>query len=155
MPEPVSAVVSCGVLVMSRQGQLLLGHATGVPHWDIPKGVGEPGESPRETAVREAAEETGLKLAAPHLLELGRYDYRADKSLHLFATLFEQADAGNLACTSLFRDVHGRWRPEFDRFRWAGFDDVPRLCARNMARVLTQSVDLAAVHARLLEAPAH
>jgi 8-oxo-dGTP pyrophosphatase MutT (NUDIX family) len=53
---------SCGALVFRRAGQglevLLLQHRGG--HWDFPKGHMEPGESERETALREVLEESGL-----------------------------------------------------------------------------------------------
>ena len=53
---------SCGALVFRRAGQglevLLLQHRGG--HWDYPKGHVEPGESERETALREVLEESGL-----------------------------------------------------------------------------------------------
>ena len=145
--------VSCGVFVLSPQGSLLMGHAFGSSHWDIPKGVGEPGETPRQTAVRETAEETGVRLSEEGLLDLGPFAYRPGKSLHLFATLSEPVDVASLVCTSLFRDARGRTHPELDRFRWVPIGQVPGLCARSLARLLTESIDLAALHARLLGAP--
>ena len=53
---------SCGVIVTDGQ-RLLLGHATGSPRWDIPKGIAEPGESFAAAAVRELFEEVGILLA--------------------------------------------------------------------------------------------
>jgi 8-oxo-dGTP pyrophosphatase MutT (NUDIX family) len=78
------ATTSCGVLLLSPQRELLLCHATGAAHWDIPKGLGEPGETPRETAVRETFEETCLRVDPHRLLDLGRLAYRPGKDLHLF-----------------------------------------------------------------------
>ncbi len=54
-----------------EQGQLLLAHATGQKHWDIPKGGAEAGESAREAAIREVREETGIELAADSMEEIG------------------------------------------------------------------------------------
>jgi 8-oxo-dGTP pyrophosphatase MutT (NUDIX family) len=45
--------VSCGVVVLDRRGYVLLAHATDTTHWDIPKGQGETGEAPIDTALRE------------------------------------------------------------------------------------------------------
>ncbi len=52
---------SAGVLVyreFERREYLLLHYPAG--HWDYPKGHVEEGEGPRETAVRELKEETGI-----------------------------------------------------------------------------------------------
>lgn len=40
--------------------------STGAWAWEFPRGMGEPGESPEQTAVRELCEETGLKADAAH-----------------------------------------------------------------------------------------
>ena len=52
--------LSCGILVLNDQHELLLCHVTGAWHWDIPKGTAEPGESPITAALRETREECGL-----------------------------------------------------------------------------------------------
>ena len=53
--------------------QLLLIHRPAYDDWTFPKGKPEPGETLRETAVREVAEETGLKVRLGH--PLPRVDY--------------------------------------------------------------------------------
>ena len=63
--------VSFGVLIFNEQGQLLMAHATGQKHWDIPKGGAEPGESARTAAIREVREETGIDLSSASMEELG------------------------------------------------------------------------------------
>jgi ADP-ribose pyrophosphatase YjhB (NUDIX family) len=99
---------SYGVLVSIRERRLLLGHAKGTRHWDIPKGVGNPGEPPRATPVREAAEETGVRLDAPRLLELGVFAYLPNKSLHLFAVMIDEVEATGLSCTSILAGMKTR-----------------------------------------------
>jgi 8-oxo-dGTP pyrophosphatase MutT (NUDIX family) len=57
--------VSAGAIVVNRWGHVLLvRHTYGMFNWEIPGGAGEPNESPAETAVREAREETGLRVRA-------------------------------------------------------------------------------------------
>jgi len=133
---------SCGVLLLNPQRELLLCHATGAAHWDIPKGLGEPGETPRETAVRETFEETCLRLEPDDLLDLGCLAYRPGKDLHLFATLSERIDLSACVCTTQFRDRRGRLVPEADAFEWTPFEHVPQRCAKNMTKVLTEKVSL-------------
>ena len=145
---------SCGVLLLNPQhDELLLCHATGAAHWDIPKGLGEPGETPRETALRETFEETGLRLAPERLIDLGGYGYLRGKDLHLFATAIERIDPASCICTSMFCDSRGRMRPEADGFEWTPFERVPERCGRNMTVVLTHKLSLPEVAARVRAQP--
>jgi 8-oxo-dGTP diphosphatase len=51
--------------IITHGGLILLGRrADGNPLWTFPGGKIEPGESPEEAAVREALEETGLRVRA-------------------------------------------------------------------------------------------
>jgi len=130
---------SCGTLVVNRQHQLLLCHATHTAHWDIPKGMQDPGEDPLEAAIRELREEAGIGFAPDRFVDLGMFDYRRDKRLHLF-----RVDAGDelacldhLVCSSFF-DHHasGKPTPEMDGFRWATRAEVATLCWPRMAALL-------------------
>ena len=134
--------LSCGILVLNRQHELLLCHATGTWHWDIPKGGSEPGETPLQSAQRETLEETGLRFEAEELQELGRFSYRPDKDLHLFMVLSARFDASTCVCTTHYRDGWGRSRPEMDGFEWTLFGRVHRRCSRHMVNLLTRTISL-------------
>lgn len=141
--------LSCGILVLNARSELLLCRATGTFRWDIPKGGSDAGETPLQTAIRETAEECGLRFAADELLELGRFAYRPAKDLHLFAALADGVDAADCRCSSHFTDLWGRRRPEMDAFEWTAFDRVPRRCARRMAALLTNTLSLPRLLQRL------
>ncbi len=133
---PAVAVTSCGVLVTDG-AFLLLGHATGSPRWDIPKGQAEDGETFEAAAHRELTEETGLAAPAGVLLPLGVHRYRPGKRLALFVWRVAAVPRPEtLACASLFRDRWGRMRPEFDRFGTFGGDEALGLVGGAMAAVL-------------------
>lgn len=53
------------ILVMKRSG-----HIPNPRTWDLPGGIVDPGEHPRDTATREAYEETGLDVKL-NLLDVG------------------------------------------------------------------------------------
>ncbi len=142
-------VLSCGILVLDDRDELLLCHATGTSRWDIPKGRREPGESEIEAAIRETAEESGLRFTPQVLLDLGRFRYRPGKDLHLFATRSEHVDPARCSCSTQFRDARGRLVPEMDGYAWVAFDEVPRRCAKNMTTLLTRTLSLHEVSARL------
>ena len=147
--------LSCGLVLLNEDAEVLLAHATETRHWDIPKGAPDPGENHRDTALRETREETGLVLDSHALIELGRIPYRRDKELHLFAARLRRADValGTLTCTSMFNSYHtGRLVPEMDAYRWATADEVPRYASQSLTRLFAQSLTLASIDARLTEA---
>ena len=143
--------LSCGVVILTRDRELLLCHVTGQNHWDLPKGGIDHGETPIEAALRETREESGLRLDPETLLDLGRFTYTNKKNLHLFATLLPRIDLKELRCESRYLDRHsGRQLPEMDGYGWFGFDRVGTLCTPKMAQVLTSKMNLDGVLARLL-----
>jgi 8-oxo-dGTP pyrophosphatase MutT (NUDIX family) len=146
--------LSCGILILNAQQELLLCHVTGQDHWDLPKGGAHEGESPLQAALRETREETGLDLAAEALRELGRFDYRPKKDLHLFATLAPRFDLAQLCCESQFSQyATGRRLPEMDGYDWVSFERVAELCTPKMAAVLCGRLDLRRVWHELSVVP--
>jgi 8-oxo-dGTP pyrophosphatase MutT (NUDIX family) len=141
-----------GVLLLDASAELLLCHATGTRHWDIPKGLAEAGETSAAAACREAREECGLALEPAALQPVGHFRYRPDKDLALHAVLIERIDPSRCVCTSTFVDRFGRVRPEMDDFRWTPFDEIGARCAKNMALLLTTRVALPSILAQLVGA---
>lgn len=147
--------LSCGVVILNRDRELLLCHVTGQNHWDLPKGGIDPGETPLDAALRETREESGLRLQPDALFDLGRFAYTSKKNLHLFATLMPRFDLKELRCESRYLDRYsGRQLPEMDGFGWFAFERVAALCTPKMATVLGSRIDLDSVLAQLTGAPA-
>ncbi len=142
--------LSCGVVIVNHQAELLLCHVTGHAHWDLPKGGIQVGESPLQAALRETEEECGLVLSAAPLLDLGPLAYRPNKSLHLFAALLPRVDTRTMHCDSHFTDLRsGQRRPEMDGFGWFTFDRIASLCTPRMAVVLRERLQLGEVLLKL------
>ena len=142
--------LSCGVVILNDAAELLLCHVTGQGHWDLPKGGAEPGESPRQTALRETREETGLVLDAQPLVDLGRHRFRPRKDLHLFATLMPRLDPAGLFCVSHFECGHsGAVRPEMDGYGWFAFGRLDEDCKPALAELLTHRLQLQALLVQL------
>jgi putative (di)nucleoside polyphosphate hydrolase len=130
---------SCGTLVVNRRGELLLCHVTGTANWDIPKGLQDTGESPLEAARREMQEETGLVFEEALFENIGCFDYRPDKRLHLFKVCapIDFDSLGHLICTSHFpHHSTGKPTPEVDGFCWASRNEIKTLCWPRMAERL-------------------
>lgn len=142
-------VVSCGVVLVDGRDAVFACHTTGTARWDLPKGLADRGEDPRDAAVREAWEEAGLRLPADALLDLGEFAYLPAKRLHLFALRVATGgvDLDRCACRSFFPHHHtGLPTPEADGWAWKPLDDLASWCGKNMAKVLA-SLDRGALAA--------
>lgn len=127
---------SAGILLYRRRGEqveVLLVHPGGpfwakkdLGVWSIPKGEYEQGDDPLQTALRELEEETGHRLAATDLLELGAIRQRSGKVLTAWAA---PGDLDPDAITSNTFTIE--WPPrsgtqrEFPEVDRAGWFDVP------------------------------
>jgi 8-oxo-dGTP pyrophosphatase MutT (NUDIX family) len=124
------------VIVTDGQ-QLLLGHATRSPRWDIPKGIVEPGETLAVAAARELLEETGLIVTPEEITNLGVHSYLRGKALALFMWRPPQLpDPQSLTCTSRFALPNGTLLPEFDRFGLFPWEEALLRVGKNLARIL-------------------
>jgi len=132
-------VTSCGVVLLNRR-RLFVCRATGTARWDLPKGVADPGEAPRDTAVREAWEESGLMLEPGLLHDLGEFVYLPGKRLHLFAinAADDAFDTAQCRCRAWFEHPRThRLTPEADAFAWQPIAEMPAWCGKYMTKVLS------------------
>lgn len=135
--------LSCGVVILNPDRELLLCHVTGQNHWDLPKGGIDEGETPLEAAIRETREESGLRLQPDDLHDLGRFAYTNKKNLHLFACLMPRFELKGLRCESRYLDRYsGRQLPEMDGYGWFAFERTAALCTPKMSQVLRSRIAL-------------
>jgi predicted NUDIX family NTP pyrophosphohydrolase len=98
--------------------------------WSIPKGEPEPGEDPRDCALREFAEELGSPLPGGELVELGEIRQRGGKVVTAWAA------EGDLDPETIHSDTFTlewpprsgvqREFPEVDRAAWFAPDEARR-----------------------------
>jgi len=79
--------MGAGVLFLDQQKRVMILRTSYKEHWEIPGGVVEADESPRQAASREVFEEIGLSLA-PENLELLVVDYMAGNAEITEALMF-------------------------------------------------------------------
>lgn len=133
-------LTSCGILITDTKS-LLVAHVTNKPQWDIPKGQLDEGETERECAIRELAEETGVILPDDvDLKDLGTFAYLPKKNLHLF--LYETKDLPSTAemiCTSTF-PLWGKSYPEVDDFKYVPLESLQNFTSAKLYPVLKGSL---------------
>lgn len=66
--EQTTVRLGVGVIILDEAGRLLLERRSDCGWWGLPGGAVDPGESVAEAAMREAFEETGLRLELTGLL---------------------------------------------------------------------------------------
>ncbi len=100
-------------------------------HWDFPKGLMEAGETPKQTALREVREESGIsELEFPwgdvHI-DTGPYSRGKVARYYLARTAVDKVELLPSPDTG---------RPEHSEYRWLSFPQARRLAAPRVAAVL-------------------
>ncbi len=96
--------------------------------WSIPKGECEPDEDPRACALREFEEETGTRLPATELIELGAVVQKGGKEVTAWAARgdLDPASVRSNSFTMQWPPRSGREQefPEIDRAEWFVLDEA-------------------------------
>lgn len=99
--------------------------------WSLPKGHLEPGETAADAAVREVAEETGIRGRV--LAPLGSIDFffvAADRRVHKTVHHFLLVAVGGELCDADIEVAQVAWVPLPELPARLGYDDERRLVAR-------------------------
>jgi 8-oxo-dGTP pyrophosphatase MutT (NUDIX family) len=102
--------------------------------WALPKGLIDAGERPAETAVREVAEETGVRAQVVRKLGDVKYVYtraglRIFKVVSFFLLRYRGGRLGEIA---------PEMRREVAEVRWLPLDEAPRLLAYRGERQMAE-----------------
>ncbi len=66
---------SAGGIVFNDKGQVLLTQHSQNKHWSFPKGLIDPGQTPKEAAIREVREEGGVEAGIIDKVGYSKYVY--------------------------------------------------------------------------------
>ena len=124
--------LSCGI-VLAREAEagwltLLL---RAWHHWDFPKGIIEPGESPLDAAIRELQEETSINSPAfdwgERFMETGPYSRGKTARYYLARTDRAEVTLNPSAETG---------EPEHHEWRWVSFDEAYDIASPRVREVV-------------------
>lgn len=112
--------LSCGIIpVRDEDGRPVTLMLRAFQYWDFPKGLTEEGEEPLATAVRELAEETGIRDAVfewgERFLETGPYSRGKVARYYIARTATADVVMGLSPVTG---------QPEHHEWRWLSFDEA-------------------------------
>jgi 8-oxo-dGTP pyrophosphatase MutT (NUDIX family) len=124
--------LSCGIVLARKAGP---GYVTlmlrAYQHWDFPKGLIEPDETPVGTARRELAEETGITSVdfewGERYFETGPYSRGKTARYYLARTDEEKVVLGPSPDTG---------KPEHHEWRWVNFDTAYDLSSPRVRTVV-------------------
>lgn len=125
--------LSAGVVIVRRDAsngwRVLILRA--FRNWDFPKGLVEPGESPRDAAVREVLEEASL---GDLVFRWG--DDRRETAPYAGGKVARYYLAESPAGDVMLPVSPELGRPEHHEYRWLPFDDARRLLSERLVPIL-------------------
>jgi putative (di)nucleoside polyphosphate hydrolase len=124
-----------GIMLLNRQGQVFVGHRIDMPvspAWQMPQGGIDPGETPRQAAMRELEEEIGTGKA--EILSESRLWLTYDLPAELAGGIWGGRYRGQrqkwfaMRFTGSDEDINlATEHPEFDAWQWVAPDRLPEL----------------------------
>ncbi|MFO7618595.1 MAG: NUDIX domain-containing protein [Thermoplasmata archaeon] len=135
--KPVKPVTSAGGVILNKMGLVLILRRKTEGTWVLPKGRVEPGESLRQTALREVEEETGLKdMRIMREIGLVRYVFfwRPDnvnykKTVHYFLMRLESDGEPEM-----------KLEPDFAEHNWISIDEASKILTFDNDRRIVRAI---------------
>jgi putative (di)nucleoside polyphosphate hydrolase len=127
---------AAGIMLVNDRGKVWVGQRldSSLEAWQMPQGGLDPGEDPREGALRELEEETGISRDLVEIVAQAPEELFYDLPEDLIGVVWKQKWRGQRQTWFLARflgrdeDVNLQTAdPEFRAWRWAEVDDLPKL----------------------------
>ena len=126
-----------GIMLANTEGRVFVGQRIDNPHsdaWQMPQGGIDDGEDPREAALRELLEETGVASEHVDVIAQSREEHYYDLPEELAANIWKGKWRGQRQWWFLMRfkgddgliDIATK-HPEFSAWQWVAPDRLPHL----------------------------
>lgn len=126
-----------GIMLANTEGRVFVGQRIDNPHidaWQMPQGGIDDGEDPREAALRELFEETGVASEHVDVIAQSREEHYYDLPEELAASIWKGKWRGQRQWWFLMRfkgdddliDIATK-HPEFSAWQWVSPDRLPYL----------------------------
>jgi len=139
--------VSAAVL-MSDGNRFLVTHLTGDPKnvWELPKGQIDDNENPKQAALREFYEETGVKISMSKLRKVGKFPLYPGKDIVLFTYSTDKLPVtASMRCLSTFhpnkhKGDYETTLPETDNWMYITPDEIDKYVRSDMRSMIRKAL---------------
>ena len=137
-----------GIMLFDRRGQVFVAKRidTKAEAWQMPQGGIDKGEAPNEAALRELAEETGVRSVAPlgESRDWYRYDLPKDLVPKVWGGRYRGQEQKWFAHRFLGDDSEidiKQHKPEFEAWQWVEIERLPALIVPFKRQVYAELVE--------------
>ena len=131
----IKRIQVAAVVLRDAEGKVLTVRKRGTSRFMLPGGKPEPGEQPRQTALREVQEEIGLEILPDALVALGRFTAPAanEPDHQVISDAFVAEDLDQSLLLEELRPA-----AEIEEIRWSTLDDL--LTGTDVAPLLSEQI---------------
>lgn len=131
----IKRIQVAAVVLRDAEGKVLTVRKRGTSRFMLPGGKPEPGEEPRQAALREVQEETGLEILPDALVELGRFAAPAanEPDHQVISDAFIADDLDEALLLEELRPA-----AEIEEIRWSTLDEL--LTGTDVAPLLSEQI---------------